>query len=163
MLYAVRCCYNAAQFIMILHTALWWLWWKENQILQSQQTPYISPLRAIYGVSIVMILEKMDHVITAPHCILSASIGCCNKKGFFITCGIIMRDGLLGDRFLFGTNNSCSNQAGAIIESAPGKLGIWCEYTTACYTMLSMELRYNSMNDRLTVFILKVTHLLWKG
>ena len=114
-------------------------------------------------VSIVMILEKMDQVITAPHCILSASIGCCNKKGFFITCGIIMRDGLLGDRFLFGTNNSCSNQAGAIIESAPGKLGIWCEYTNACYTMLSMELRYNSMNDRLTVFILKVTHLLWKG
>ena len=39
-----------------------------NQILESQQTPNISPLRASYGVSFVkIILEKIDRVITAPH------------------------------------------------------------------------------------------------
>ena len=39
-----------------------------NQILESQQTPHTSPSRASYGVSFVKILEKTDHVITAPHC-----------------------------------------------------------------------------------------------
>ena len=41
-----------------------------NQRLESQQTPHISPSRASYGVSIVRIWEKIDRVITAPHCIL---------------------------------------------------------------------------------------------
>ena len=40
-----------------------------NQILESQQTPHISPSRVSYGVSIVGMLEKIDRVITAPHCI----------------------------------------------------------------------------------------------
>ena len=40
-----------------------------NHILESQQTPYISPSRASYRVSIVRILVKIDHVLTAPHCI----------------------------------------------------------------------------------------------
>ena len=40
-----------------------------NQSLHSQNTPYISPPGAIYGVSIVKILEKIDRVITALHCI----------------------------------------------------------------------------------------------
>ena len=39
-----------------------------NQVLESQQTPHISPSRASYGVSIVRILEKIDRVVTAPHC-----------------------------------------------------------------------------------------------
>ena len=41
-----------------------------NQILESQQTPHISPSRASYGVYIVRTLEKIDHIITAPHCIV---------------------------------------------------------------------------------------------
>ena len=45
---------------MILHRTQWQ---KLNQILESQQTPHISPLRASYGVSIVRILEKIDRVI----------------------------------------------------------------------------------------------------
>ena len=43
-----------------------------NQILESQHTPHTSPSRARYGVSIVMILAKIDHVITAPHYIVAA-------------------------------------------------------------------------------------------
>ena len=39
-----------------------------NQIFESQQTPHISPSRASYGMPIVRILEKIDCVITAPHC-----------------------------------------------------------------------------------------------
>ena len=39
-----------------------------DQILESQQTPHISPSRASYGVSIVRIVDKIDRVITAPHC-----------------------------------------------------------------------------------------------
>ena len=41
---------------------------KLNQILESQQTPHISPSRASYRVSIMRILEKIDYVITALHC-----------------------------------------------------------------------------------------------
>ena len=33
----------------------------------SQKTPQSSPLRASYGVPIVIILDKIDRVITAPH------------------------------------------------------------------------------------------------
>ena len=50
----------------ILHQALGR---KVNPILESQQTPYTSPSRASYGVYIVRILEKIDRVIPALHCI----------------------------------------------------------------------------------------------
>ena len=43
-------------------------WEIVNQILESQQTPHTSPLRASYGVSIVEILEKIGSIITARHC-----------------------------------------------------------------------------------------------
>ena len=66
--YTVRCCYNAIQFITILHTAPWWQQQKVNQISNSQQTPHNSPLRASYGVSIMRILKKIDRIITTPHC-----------------------------------------------------------------------------------------------
>ena len=57
--YTVKCRYNAVWFITILHTTLWWQWQKVNQILESQQTPHISPSRASCGVPIVRILEKI--------------------------------------------------------------------------------------------------------
>ena len=38
-----------------------------NQCLYSQKTPHISPSWASYGMSIVIILEKFDRVIMAPH------------------------------------------------------------------------------------------------
>ena len=41
---------------------------KHNQISKSQNTPHKSPLRASYGVFFARILEKIDRVITAPHC-----------------------------------------------------------------------------------------------
>ena len=41
-----------------------------NQTLDSQKTLHSSPSRASYGVSIVRILEKIDRVITAPHCMM---------------------------------------------------------------------------------------------
>ena len=41
---------------------------KMDQTFESQQTPHTSPSRASYGVSIMRILEKVDRVITAPHC-----------------------------------------------------------------------------------------------
>ena len=39
-----------------------------SQILESQQSPHISPSRARYGVSIVRNLEKINRVIMAQHC-----------------------------------------------------------------------------------------------
>ena len=38
-----------------------------NQILESQQIPHNSPVKASYGVSIVGILEKIYRVIMAAH------------------------------------------------------------------------------------------------
>ena len=40
-----------------------------HQILESKQTPHNSPSRASYAASIVRIWEKIDRVITVPHCI----------------------------------------------------------------------------------------------
>ena len=65
-----RC--NAIQLITILFMALRWQEQNLNQTSNSQQTPHTSPSRASYGVSIVRILEKIDLVITALHCILQS-------------------------------------------------------------------------------------------
>ena len=46
----------------------------QSTSINSQKTLHISPSRASYGVSIVIILEKTDHVITAPHCMCMISI-----------------------------------------------------------------------------------------
>ena len=59
----VKCRYNAFKFIT-LHTTLRQQWQKLNRILESQQILHISPSRSIAG-----ILEKIDRVITASHCI----------------------------------------------------------------------------------------------
>ena len=67
--YTVECRYNAIQYNMIFHTPLHWLTQNINQALHSQKTLHISPSWASYGVSIVMIWEKIDRIITAPHCI----------------------------------------------------------------------------------------------
>ena len=68
-MYTVECRYNVVQFITILPSALWWQQQNVNQTPNSrQQTPHTSPSRASYGVSIVRILEKIDRLITAPHC-----------------------------------------------------------------------------------------------
>ena len=53
---------------MISYTALQGEWQKVNLTLNSQQAPHTSPSRASYGVYIVRILETIDRVITAPHC-----------------------------------------------------------------------------------------------
>ena len=42
-------------------------WQNVDQTLNSQQTPHTS--QASYGVSVERILEKIDRVITEPHCI----------------------------------------------------------------------------------------------
>ena len=52
----------------ISHTIAW-LTQNINQTLDSQNTLHISSSRASYGVYIVRILEKMDCIITTPHCI----------------------------------------------------------------------------------------------
>ena len=72
--YKVECRYNAVQFITILHTALQWQHQNINQTSKLQQTLHTSPSRASYGVSIMMILKKIDRVIMAPHYIFF--IGC---------------------------------------------------------------------------------------
>ena len=41
----------------------------ELDIRITTDIPYISPSRASYGVSIVRILEEIDGIIMAPHCI----------------------------------------------------------------------------------------------
>ena len=69
--YTVECRrYNAVQFITILHRILQWQQQNIYHISNSQQTPHTSPSRASYGVSIMIILKKIDRVITASHCIV---------------------------------------------------------------------------------------------
>ena len=65
---SAKCQYNSTQSLTISLRAVPWHWQNINQILNSQKTPHISPLRVSYGVSIVRICEKIDCVITASHC-----------------------------------------------------------------------------------------------
>ena len=76
----LECCYNMVQLITISESGLGWPQRNVNQTSISQQTPHTSPSRTSYGVSIVRILEKTDHVITAPHCILTH----CYSVGFIL-------------------------------------------------------------------------------
>ena len=64
----VKCHHNVVQSITILLMVLWWQEQNSNQTSNPQQTSHTSPLRASYGMSIVMILEKIDCIITEPHC-----------------------------------------------------------------------------------------------
>ena len=61
--------YNAVQYNMVLHTSLQEVRQSINQRLHTQKAPHSSPWPASYGVSSVNILEKIERVITAPHCI----------------------------------------------------------------------------------------------
>ena len=65
----VKCRYNAVQFIMISCTALQKQWQKINKILKSQQTAHIWSSWASYGVSFVNIVDKINSIIMALHCI----------------------------------------------------------------------------------------------
>ena len=64
-----ECRYKALQYCKILHRWLQELRQNINQVLDPQTTTHTSPKRASYGVSFVNICEKIDSVITAPHCI----------------------------------------------------------------------------------------------
>ena len=66
--YTVECSYNTVKFVTILHSALRWQWQNESQTLDSQKTPHSSPSRPSYRMSFVRTLEKIDCVITTPHC-----------------------------------------------------------------------------------------------
>ena len=55
--------------------------------LESQQTPHISPSRGSYGVPIVSICEKTDHIIMAPF-MFTRTIHCyiiSDQRHFFFT------------------------------------------------------------------------------
>ena len=59
-----------------------------NQILDSQYTPYILSSQASYGVSIVTILDKFDHIITVPR----YSVETLQKDRFSITLNGLSQD-----------------------------------------------------------------------
>ena len=61
--------YNAVQFNMILPSGMRWQQ-NINQTSNSQQTPHTSPSWASYGMSYVRIQEKIDSILTEPHCML---------------------------------------------------------------------------------------------
>ena len=57
-----------------------------NQIFNSQMMPHVSPWRMSHGVSVVMILEKMNYVMAAPHFVNK------NCRGSLETHGAILCD-----------------------------------------------------------------------
>ena len=66
----------------IIHSSAVITRFKINQMLYSQKAPHTSPWRASYGVSFVDIFEKIDRVITAPHCTFKYEID--SSKAFDI-------------------------------------------------------------------------------
>ena len=57
--YTVECRYTAFQFIRKSHTR-----WQQQNINQTSNS------QDSYGVSVLRVLKKIDHVLTAPHCVL---------------------------------------------------------------------------------------------
>ena len=66
----VKCHYNVVQYNMMLHASLQWIMRNINQSWNTQKPLHILTYRGSYEVSFGRILEKIDHVITAPHCTL---------------------------------------------------------------------------------------------
>ena len=66
----VNCRYNAVQYNTMLPTSLQCLWQSINQSLNAQNTSHTSPLTGEVWNYFVRIWEKIDRVITAPHCIV---------------------------------------------------------------------------------------------
>ena len=71
----VECRFNAVQYYKILHKWLQELGQNVSQMLDPRRhpmgpTPYLALAR--YGMPLVNICEKIDCIITAPHCILKA-------------------------------------------------------------------------------------------
>ena len=62
----VECLYNAVQYSMILQVLLQWRVGNINQNSNTQKALY----QVSYGVSFVRILEKINRIITALHCIV---------------------------------------------------------------------------------------------
>ena len=75
MLGTVKCCCNAIRYVMILYTVLQRQRQNVNKILNFpktlQQILHSSPMRATYGVSAVRFVVKIEHDITALHCIMN--------------------------------------------------------------------------------------------
>ena len=68
MVYTVESRYNAVHYTMILLQSLQELTQTVNQRLNPQKNHHTSPWPVSYVESFVNILEKIDRVITAPHC-----------------------------------------------------------------------------------------------
>ena len=66
----VECRYNAVQYNKILYASMQWRGHSIKRRFNLQTTHHTSPSRASYDVSFARILENIDRVITAPHCIL---------------------------------------------------------------------------------------------
>ena len=64
----VECHCNSVQYNKILHTSLQWMEQNINQRSNLQKRHHSSPVRASYGVSLWEFGEKIDHIITTPHC-----------------------------------------------------------------------------------------------
>ena len=72
MVYTVKSRYNAVQYTMINSTAQIIAGIEadyQSEAEPTQKKHHTSPWRASYVVSVVSILEEIDHIITAPHCI----------------------------------------------------------------------------------------------
>ena len=61
-----------------------------NQSLYSQKTPYISPSLASYGVSIVRILDTIDRIIMALHCIMNMTSSSYGLSGLISDSRVIL-------------------------------------------------------------------------
>ena len=122
--YTVECCYSTIQHNMILDMVQQWLKQNMHQRFHSPKTPHISPLRVRYGLSFVRIWVKIDHFITALHCIYDDElIGSIRKllvEGYLIhqqTSGLKMssyeyRNSHCGDKMVFWRSSLHNNITG---------------------------------------------------
>ena len=100
-----------------------------NKTPNSQQPPHTSPSRASYGVSVIRVWEKINRVITAPHCIRFFSIGIYNPH---LMCLIYQNSWVPQFNFLLG-RNVCKHVRGESLTDSQARgnrqirtqVGLW--------------------------------------
>ena len=130
--------------------ALRWQQQNLNETSHSQQPPHTSPSRASYGVSILRIMKKIDHVITALDCIV-----------FIIVAGILWLS-LDKDTYQqLGLNGKPSH----FNHKVPRKFGMWKfnwnKVSTKIYALESLKSMTPADKNMMIIIILIIIIKKW--
>ena len=138
------CRYNTVQFFRRLQLQ------NVDQTSNSQQTPHISPSRASYGLSVVRILEKNDHVIMVPHWTYTYTYA--DNDGTNVIINPVDAMAACISRLSAGYQQACYWQHGVSTFSLRWDFKYWCHFRIlkwpSCTLSMKTELKNWTFMER---------------